>query len=726
VNIPLFPVLDLWKPRISESNNCKSCSLFFRFDDNDSQLITIIIGVEMMNAVSSQKLQNKPSKKGLLAVAVSVALSCQMGVAAESDETQENLQKQDIDMIVVKGQATAGLDSLVTSEDLDNLQAADLSDIFRRDASVSVGGSVGMGQKIYVRNIGEDMLNITIDGAEQAGAVFHHSGRIVIEPELLKQVEVEAGAGSATAGPGALGGSIRFTTKDPSDLLKDGELAGALIKQTNYRNTNGTKVSGTVFARDSSETVSVLVSHVTSEHDNAENGDGDEIIGTESRQEMSYGKIVANIFDEHRIAISYEKLEESGDILYKPELVAGARNVAEPTTGTRGTSTLNYEFTPSNTDLIDLSMTFYKTKQEQEREYSGIAYDGAVDTKGATIQNISRIGNHKIVAGVNYRDDESTLNDVDFTPSKFEEKGDVKGLFIQDIIELTDQLTISAGVRFDDYYLQDVNDQKFDESGYSSNISGNYEFIPGISFSAGYSEALRGPTVKDSFKLSSYTNVADLEAEKAKNYEMAVDFSGGDYNVAVGAYHSTIKDSIGGNAPWSPENKNVEDDIKTLGYFVKMDGSWDKLHSSISFNSADTEMDGETVTRYEFSSTAVSIGDTLIADISYDAMPNLLLGYSVELVRGISDFDVVVDEGGRWEETLTVEKQGYVVHDIFARWQPADDDRLVLTVTVKNIFNKQYLDHGSVEDFTGNAGYEVIVGSEEAGRDVRVAVAIRI
>ena len=108
----------------------------------------------MMNVVSSQKLQNKPNKKGLLAVAVSVALSCQMGVAAEAEETQDNLQKQDIDMIVVKGQATAGLDSLVTSEDLDNLQAADLSDIFRRDASVSVGGSVGMGQKIYVRNIG--------------------------------------------------------------------------------------------------------------------------------------------------------------------------------------------------------------------------------------------------------------------------------------------------------------------------------------------------------------------------------------------------------------------------------------------------------------------------------------------------------------------------------------------------------------------------------------------
>jgi len=99
-------------------------------------------------------------------------------------------------------------------------------DVFRNETSVNVGGSVGISQKLYVRNVGEDLLNITVDGAEIAEAVFHHAGRVTVEPELLKRVEVEAGAGSAAAGPGALGGSVKFTTKDPKDLLKEGKNIG--------------------------------------------------------------------------------------------------------------------------------------------------------------------------------------------------------------------------------------------------------------------------------------------------------------------------------------------------------------------------------------------------------------------------------------------------------------------------------------------------------------------
>ncbi|OUS31774.1 membrane receptor protein [Gammaproteobacteria bacterium 45_16_T64] len=642
-------------------------------------------------------------------------------LGAQPTFAEESSKSQDVDMIVVKGQATGGMDSLITSEDLDNIQATDLGDIFRKDASVSVGGSVGMGQKIYVRNIGEDMLNITIDGAEQAGAVFHHSGRIAIEPDLLKQVEVEAGAGSATAGPGALGGSIRFTTKDPSDLLKDGELVGALLKETNFRNSDGNKTSGTVFARTESNAVSALISIVNSDHENSIDADGDEILGTESKQELYYGKVVFNIPGNNRLSLSTESLKEKGDILYKPELAAGARNVPEPTIGTRDTTIVNYELSPENIDFIDFSVNAYHTKQMQEREYSSIAYDGAVETHGATIQNKSRIFNQQLIVGVNYRSDESTLDDVDFTPSEFEEKGEVYGVYVQDIIDVTDQLTLSAGLRFDDYHLEDVENQEFDEQGASSNVSANFEFIPGVSISAGYAEALRGPEVKDSFKISTATNDADLEAEKSKNYEVGFDFNGDGFNVAVGGYQSVIENPIGGSTPWSRISENLKDDIETRGYFVKMDGSWDRFYSSISYNSAKSELDGDPVTRYVYSSTAVSKGDTLVVDLSYEVSQNLVFGYSAELVKDISDFEIEV--GG---ETLEVEKPGYGVHDIYASWMPAEDDRLVLTVTVKNLFDKKYLDHGSVENFEGNAGYGGIIGSEEAGRDVRVAVAIRI
>jgi hemoglobin/transferrin/lactoferrin receptor protein len=54
------------------------------------------------------------------------------------------------------------------------------------------------------------------------------------------------------------------------------------------------------------------------------------------------------------------------------------------------------------------------------------------------------------------------------------------------------------------------------------------------------------------------------------------------------------------------------------------------------------------------------------------------------------------------------------------------DDTFSLTLTVKNMFNKQYLDHSSVEDLTCGAGYENIVGSSGSGRDIRMTASLRI
>lgn len=111
------------------------------------------------------------------------------------------LSADDTEVIEVTGHQVHTGDLTITADDLDKRQAQDLNDIFRGDAEVSVGGSSGISQKIYVRGLEDTMLNISVDGAEQSGSLFHHQGRLSIEPELLKQVDVSAGAGRATNGP---------------------------------------------------------------------------------------------------------------------------------------------------------------------------------------------------------------------------------------------------------------------------------------------------------------------------------------------------------------------------------------------------------------------------------------------------------------------------------------------------------------------------------------------
>ena len=106
--------------------------------------------------------------------------------------------------IEVTADRTSDSDAVVTEERIEQYQASDLEDVLAGQPEVAVGGSVGIAQKVYVRGIEDPLLNVTIDGATQAGALFHHTGRLAVEPELLKRVEVEAGAGRR--GPAMLGG----------------------------------------------------------------------------------------------------------------------------------------------------------------------------------------------------------------------------------------------------------------------------------------------------------------------------------------------------------------------------------------------------------------------------------------------------------------------------------------------------------------------------------------
>lgn len=667
-------------------------------------------------------------QKALTAAIVSIiASSMAQAETNQADKKSENALPE-TEAIVVVGQATSGLDSLITSEELEKYNATDMTDMFRRDPSISAGGAGGLGQKIYLRNIGEDSLHISIDGAEQAGSTFHHAGRVAIDPDLLKQVEVEAGAGSAAAGPGALGGSIRFVTKDPEDLLDPGENVGALLKTTYMSVGDGWKNTATVYGQDSKGVFSGMVSISGYEYDDLEDGDGNELDGTESDKNLGFLKLVANITDEQKLSFSYEKLEEQGDVLYRPEWLPGVKNPIAATTSERTTSILNYEYRPFGNDLVDLSVNAYQTENHQHRYWGG-TFGGTVETSGFTLQNKSHLDNHALTYGVNYRSDESVYAAIPYDPSKYQkEEGDVKGLYVQDVIEVDDQLTISTGLRYDHYKVTDLNDQNLSDGGFSPNISANYEIKQGISVSAGYADAFRGPEVRDSLKLSTggLNNDPDLKGERAKNLELGLNFDGNDYAVGVGVYRSVISDSILGEngSPWATTFKNFDKDIETNGFFLHVEKDWENLTVGAGVNITDTEVNGEAASRYVYGSSATTIGDTLALNVDYQATKDFALGWSAEFVKGFSG-DIFVDDVNYGTANLDYKKAGYAVHDVYARWLPMSDDQLTVTFSINNLFDKQFISHASPEDLTHIAGYEMVGGYAEEGRDIRLSLALK-
>ena len=55
-------------------------------------------------------------------------------------------------------------------------------------------------------------------------------GRLALDIDMIKSVEVVKGSASSLYGSDGIGGIVAFQTKDPSDFLKEGETFGGQIK----------------------------------------------------------------------------------------------------------------------------------------------------------------------------------------------------------------------------------------------------------------------------------------------------------------------------------------------------------------------------------------------------------------------------------------------------------------------------------------------------------------
>ncbi|MGK0372852.1 MAG: hemoglobin/transferrin/lactoferrin receptor protein, partial [Glaciecola sp.] len=365
--------------------------------------------------------------KSLLAIAVSTAFF--QPVLAENN-TAKNL-----DTIEITGSTSGISDNIITAEQLQNYQANDLEDVFILDPSVTVGGSIGVAQKVYVRGLEDTLVNITIDSAPQSGQLFHHNGRISLEPELIKQIEVSAGAGEATNGAGALGGAIRFVTKDPEDLLRDGEQFGALIKSNYFSNTDAYKASATLFGR-LNEDLSAMISYITSEGDNFEDGDSNELEGTESDSEIGFAKIVAHITDSQTFRISYDNIKDEGDRAQRPQWVVSDWNKLYPMETERKTTTASYELNPDENEVLNFKFTGYQSEQDLFQDGRFGPYKGSIETLGFDLRNTSLFDQHEVIYGTDYRKDKNYLGPGN-DPKLDKEDINISGIYVQDHFQIT-------------------------------------------------------------------------------------------------------------------------------------------------------------------------------------------------------------------------------------------------------------------------------------------------
>lgn len=144
----------------------------------------------------------------------------------------------------------AGTATVIDREELDRRQAHSLEDLVRYQPSIGVTGEAGRfgSGGFRIRGMGGNRVAVEVDGVPVpdgfAIGSFADAGRDLVEPELLRTVEILRGPASALHGSDALGGIVLLTTREPADFVSvAGEVAGGLRFHFDGRD-RGARASG--------------------------------------------------------------------------------------------------------------------------------------------------------------------------------------------------------------------------------------------------------------------------------------------------------------------------------------------------------------------------------------------------------------------------------------------------------------------------------------------------
>lgn len=225
----------------------------------------------------------------------------------------------------------------------------------------------------------------------------------------------------------------------------------------------------------------------------------------------------------------------------------------------------------------------YRSKVEVSNERS--AGSKATDPQALTDEIIDAhtsraLGNHWLTVGGEVR--RETLENTGLEGG--ERDADHAAVFLQDEIALTEQLLLTAGLRYD--HQDDYGSEA------SPRVYLVWEAMPQLIVKGGYGRGFRAPSLKQSSP--TYVGVpvlpfkflgnGDLEPETIDSYELSVSWQGSVVGLSAAVFHSEASDLIT-NRPVNPANPFVQqfvnvDEARLTG--LETGFSW-RLHPAVTW-----------------------------------------------------------------------------------------------------------------------------------------------
>lgn len=691
------------------------------------------------------------------AIALSVVASL-ASLHAHSQETSD--AEASVENVTVWGTEVKTTSLFLKQQAIADKQADHISDLLRVIPGIDVGGAHSLNQRITIRSMDDKDLIISIDGARQNSYMYHHLGNLQIHADILQSVDINVGTNSVING--GIGGAVRFETKQAADLLDKDQKLGARV-QVGAGDNSGTTLSATAYGM-LSDNADFLVYHNAVNRDNYEvgggkilNSSGEEIEGTDGTVRGLEGelrdtliKFGYNLTNNQRVEIGYETYKDEGDYSYRPDMglatdlaITNSLGIPLlwPTELSRDTLTLNYDLTLDNTVV---KAALYKNTSELKRDESGWADNaafagnagfitGEATNTGASLLANTLIDNsitHDLTYGFDYvkhdTDYQGEYTDSTVTSG---ETSSTLALFIEDKINVSEQFSVIPGIRYESYEIDSaVVDDEFN----AFNLALALEYAPSndLLFRLSATEIFKGPEISEVFIGAGLydTPNADIEEETGVNLELSFAYQkelDKNQSIAVGGtfFRTEVNDYIYDYAT-APEEvggswKDNVGDMSIDGFEAYFEYSYQAFSTLLTVSRAESELSAfADYADLENARLDRQQGDTVTLNLNYSFTDaNIVTAWEVQSVQ---DVDAGVDLDGA---TLDNSKDGFVVHNLSARWTPDAVKGLTLVFGIDNVFDEFYASQSSRTGVSFHPLFgELYLQDFEPGRNIKATL----
>ena len=585
----------------------------------------------------------------------------------------------------------------LTKEEIEAASTGTLSDLFRATPAVTVGGGIAVTEKIFVNGVDQQQLAVSVDGVAQNNRMFHHLGANIVDPGLLKAVEVDAGVAPADAGPGALGGALRFETKDARDMLADGASFGG--KLTFGFVDNGQTASSAVTLYGAQNGVDALLYVKRATGDAYEDGDGLSVIGTDADLTSGLIKVGAEA-NGWRAEYSGMKVKDEALRPYRANVGGVVGGAPVPALRMYGVEQTTQSLTFSRVDgegMIDpeLQVAHSGTKLNIPVPYGS---DGEADTLSVTAKNTFHFDNGlNLTAGLDYQDREGSYAEPGYFVSEAVKN---TGLFVQGR-GTAGQVDYSAGLRYDWNRFDGVNGQEINSNGASANASATWHATEALSFNAGFANAFGGMALANTFDMYRFTAAGAYDAltsSRARNAVLGTQWQQNGITLGAEIFHTEIDNA---------RTKAATAELVSKGYRLSAGYEWQAGHAMLRFADADVTLNGAGASTYDLLDLGTPPGRLLSLEVSHEVTPGLTMGGVVQKAFDLSH---------QGSDTDT-DFKGYTTVDVFAEYQPSNMENLVIRAEVTNLFDQAYVDRASY-----GGDYSSVIGQQEPGRAIALTM----